>query len=346
MERAAFLLDQAVAAGVVLFVAGVVGFSIRRYRTADPSAAAGGSLVLGPRIRSWYVDHLAPFEDACVRSGVTPAALSYTQLVGSIVVGALYAAGLTFTAGWVLLATSSLDIVDGRVARRTGGASPRGAFLDSVIDRYAESFAYCGLAIYFRATWMLAVVLFALTGSLMVSYARARAEGLGAENRVGVLQRPERLVILGFGTIFGALYAHLVAPWTPGPADLLTAATVLLIAVLANITAVQRVLYTYRELAGEAHIRPPIPLPTAPAEPGLPMAQATAARAATQRRVVGTFTLMIGAGLVLDLHAVAAGSAVIVCGAVCLASGLYWPGGQRAAATSETEFTSTVRSDR
>jgi len=344
--HSASVFDQAVAVGVVLFIAGVVRISIGGYRTSGASAAAGGSLVLGPRIRSWYVEHLAPFEELCVRNGVTAAALSYTQLAGSMLVGILYAGGLIFTAGWVLLATSSLDIVDGRVARRTGGASARGAFLDSIIDRYAESFAYFGLAIYFRVSWMLWVVLFALVGSLMVSYARARAEGLGAENRVGVLQRPERLVILGFGTIFGALYAHVLAPWLPGPADLVSAATVLAIAVLANVTAVQRVMHTIRELADDLPVGRAVapPPPTATATAAAPPPPATLA--ATQRRVAGTFALMIGAGLVLDLQAAWLGSVVMLAGAVHLATGFRTEAGQPASLASEVDVTPTAGSGR
>lgn len=342
MQVSGLVFDQVVAVGVIAFIAAVVRISIAGYRHPGGGLPGGGSLVLGPRIRSWYVEHLAPFEEACVRKGIAPATLSFAQLGGSVVVGVLYGAGMAFTAGWVLLATSSLDIVDGRVARRTGGATARGAFLDSIIDRYAESFAYCGLALYFRASWMLPVALFALVGSLMVSYARARAEGLGADNRIGVLQRPERLVILGFGTIFGSLYSHLLAPRVPGPADLLTCATVLAIAVLANVTALQRVLYTSRELANEPALRPStVPPPARPPEEPVPARQ-VAALAATQRRVVGTFVLMIGAGLVLDLHAARLGSAAMLAGTLCLISGLRSTGGQPAALLDQADMTPTI----
>src|SRR6185369_14595597 len=103
-----------------------------------------------------------------------------------------YAGGLMFAGGWLLLFAGSLDIVDGRVARRTNRGSKRGAFLDSVVDRYADALAYLGLAYFYGGTWVEWIVLGALVGSFMVSYTRARAEGLGTTCLVGLLQRPER----------------------------------------------------------------------------------------------------------------------------------------------------------
>ncbi|HVM95477.1 MAG TPA: CDP-alcohol phosphatidyltransferase family protein, partial [Candidatus Acidoferrales bacterium] len=179
---------------------------------------------------------------------ITPAALSYTQLVSSVVVGYFYARGWLFTGGWLLLTTGSLDIVDGRVARRTSGGSKRGAFLDSVIDRYADASAFFGMALYFRDSWVLWPALFALLGGLMVSYVRARAEGLGAECKVGLLQRPERYVILGFGTIFGTLFDHIAAPWIAPSHHALLTLVIVVLAVLVNFTAIQRVVHVWRTL--------------------------------------------------------------------------------------------------
>lgn len=239
-----------------LFALGLLGFilvtasvSIRRYRRAQPAAAnAAGSLVLGPSIRGWYYDNLQPFEDLCVRWGVRPAALSCAQLMASTLVAACYAAGWLFTGGWLLLFAGTLDVIDGRVARRTNTGSARGAFLDSVIDRYADAFAYLGLAVYFRDTWVLWAVLLAALGGVMTSYTRARAEGLGAECRVGFLQRPERYVILGFGTIFGALCDRIAAPWFPGRHSVLVMLTIVALAVAVNATALQRVVHVWRVL--------------------------------------------------------------------------------------------------
>lgn len=207
-----------------------------------------GSAVLRPGIRGWYFENLQPIEDLCVRWGVHPAYLSCAQLVGSALVAACYGAGLLFTAGWLLLCTGTFDIIDGRVARRTNGGSRRGAFLDSVVDRFADSIAYLGLVIFFRDSWVVWAVFFALLGSLMVSYVRARAEGLGAQCTVGLLQRAERYVILGFGTIFGSLVEHITGSWLPAPHYWLIIVTIVVLAVLSNLTVLQRVRHVWRVL--------------------------------------------------------------------------------------------------
>jgi CDP-diacylglycerol--glycerol-3-phosphate 3-phosphatidyltransferase len=241
--------DQAFALVILASIAAVALVSIGSYfRRSHELSNSPGSLVLGPRIRGWYFENLQPLEDLCVRRRIAPAFLSYTQLASGLLVGYCYAVGLLFTGGWLLLFTGTLDIIDGRVARRIDGGSARGAFLDSVIDRYADSFAFIGLAIFFRASWVLWVVLFALLGSLLVSYARARAEGLGAQCRVGLLQRPERYVILGFGTIFGALFERITGPWLPGQHYSCTILSLLLIAALSHCTALQRVIHVWRAL--------------------------------------------------------------------------------------------------
>ena len=241
--------DPVFALLIFLLIGAIAFFSIGSYlRRPRDGAVVHGSVILGPGIRGWYFENLLPFEELCVRWRIQPAFLSYAQLAGSVVVAYCYASGQLFTGGWLLLFTGTLDIIDGRVARRLNGGSARGAFLDSIIDRYADSCAYLGLAIFFRDAWVLWAALLALVGSLMVSYARARAEALGAECRVGLLQRPERYVILGFGTIFGALFAHATAPWLSGGRYALVVLTILFLAVVVNVTAVQRAFYAWRVL--------------------------------------------------------------------------------------------------
>ena len=252
MDSPTSILDQALALAVFGFIAAVARFSIGGYmRRSHDLAQVHGSAILGRGIRAWYFENLAPLEEFCVRWKIDPAYLSYAQLLGGLLVAVCYAQGMLTTAGWLLLFTGTLDIVDGRVARRTDGGSARGAFLDSVIDRYTDSFAYLGLAVFFRDTWVLWAVLFALIGGLIVSYARARGEGLGAQCRVGMLQRPERYVILGFGTIFGSLLEHLTGPLLFGQHYSLVILTIVLLGVLVNFTALQRAVHIWRAL-GEA----------------------------------------------------------------------------------------------
>ncbi|MBI4463315.1 MAG: CDP-alcohol phosphatidyltransferase family protein, partial [Acidobacteria bacterium] len=124
------------------------------------------------------------------------------------------------------------DMVDGMVARSLHAVTPFGAFFDSVMDRYSDMALYIGLLVYYaRAERFLYVVLVALVmaGSVMISYARARAESLIPSCKVGFLERPERVVLI----IMGAL-TNRMAP------------VLWVIAVLSNITVVHRIIYTWR----------------------------------------------------------------------------------------------------
>jgi phosphatidylglycerophosphate synthase len=227
------------------------------HRRPDTSRA-GGSLLLGSSIRAWHFENLQPFEDAFVRWGVRPAWLSWSQLFVGVLVGLAYSDGLIFDSGFLLIFAGTLDILDGRVARRTQSGSRRGAFLDSIIDRYADALAYLGIAVYFHDSWVLWAALWALVGGVMTSYARARAEGLGASCHVGLLQRPERYVLLGLGSIFSALIEQIAGHpngWQP---NVLLVAVVLALAVLSNVTAVQRVVHVSRQLDGPPTARPPL----------------------------------------------------------------------------------------
>lgn len=136
--------------------------------------------------------------------------------------------------GLVAMIASVFDMLDGRVARLRGRGTKFGAYLDSTMDRYSDMVLYMGLLILYARldkTGLMVLVWVAAFGSFMTSYARARAESLIPSCTVGFLERPERIVLL----IFGALTNHMVA-------------VLWVIAVLSNITALQRVVYTYVEL--------------------------------------------------------------------------------------------------
>jgi CDP-diacylglycerol--glycerol-3-phosphate 3-phosphatidyltransferase len=227
--------------------AGLVGMRLY-WRQHPEMAGVKGSRLLSSRVRAWYFSNLEPFEEWFVRAGVTPIAITYAQILGSLACAAAYAGGLVFSGGFLVLFSGTLDILDGKVARRSNGDTPRGAFLDSVIDRYAEFVTFAGLMVFFGGGWPVWMVLLAMLGGVMVSYTRARAEGLGVRCEIGWLQRPERFVILGFGSIFSSLAAHLL-----GADHGVLLATVAVLAVLSNITAVQRIVYVSRALGGSPH---------------------------------------------------------------------------------------------
>lgn len=235
--------------------AGVTGFlGVVVVRELGPVLATGSSELaapsagfLGSALRTWFRARLEPLVDALLAGGISANWPTGVQLALSALCALAYGGGWIFTAGWLLLAAGSLDVLDGALARKAGAAGPRGAFVDSVVDRYGESVVFFGLAAHFQHAWPLWAVLAAFLGGFMVSYSRARAESVGAECRIGLMQRPERYVILGGGSMLGALAGHLVC--APSLTRAVLVASIVIVAVLANLTAIQRVVVTVRQLS-------------------------------------------------------------------------------------------------
>jgi CDP-diacylglycerol--glycerol-3-phosphate 3-phosphatidyltransferase len=165
--------------------------------------------------------------------GLTPNALTIVGSMLTASVGLLVAQGWFIAAGLCLWLFSAADTLDGALARATNRVTVFGAFLDSVCDRYAEAAVFFGVVWYYQWTANargLALAYLALVGSLMVSYARARAEGVGLQAaEVGWFQRPERIITLGLGLLIAAV----------APVALELALAILV--VLATITVLQRV---------------------------------------------------------------------------------------------------------
>jgi CDP-diacylglycerol--glycerol-3-phosphate 3-phosphatidyltransferase len=171
---------------------------------------------------------------------ISPNVLTFIGLV--INIGAAVLFGLAngenqrrffFCAGLVIIGAGVFDMVDGRVARATGQVTTFGAFFDSVIDRYSDVALFFGLLVYYaRANRFFYVVLVAvvMTGSVMVSYTRARAESLIGRCKVGFMERPERIVLVIIGALFNRMAPVL---WV--------------IAVLSNITVIHRIRYTWQQ---------------------------------------------------------------------------------------------------
>jgi CDP-diacylglycerol--glycerol-3-phosphate 3-phosphatidyltransferase len=168
------------------------------------------------------------------------------------------------TAGFLILLGGVFDIFDGTVARRTGLASPFGAFYDSTLDRLSEIIVYLGLLSLYNDyrlelgdVGMIYWIFLAMGGSLMISYTRARAEGLGVRCDVGMMQRAERVILIGFAAlIFGE--ATLL-----GVQGLALRVVIIGLAILTNITVVQRIVWVYQHSRPhgrpepEAVVRPP-----------------------------------------------------------------------------------------
>ncbi len=200
------------------------------------------TLIPGP-VRSAFLNLVDPVADWLVRWRVQPNTITVASVV--VLFGAGIAFGLEFPrmgAFWLLI-SGILDILDGKVARRGGTSSAFGAFFDSTLDRLGEAALFGGIAVYFVINsgqrWPivgLGVSLLTIAGSFLVSYTRARAEGLGLECKVGIAQRPERIVGLGVPTLF----------FGAGPHGWLLLALMAALAVVNAITVIQRVAHVYR----------------------------------------------------------------------------------------------------
>src|SRR3954464_5899116 len=171
---------------------------------------------------------------------ISPNVLTFLGLVINVIAAVLfgYASAenqqrMFLYAGLVIIGAGIFDMVDGRVARATGQVTQFGAFFDSVIDRYSDLALFFGLLVYYaRAGRFFYIVLVAvvMTGSVMVSYTRARAESLIGSCKVGFMERPERIVLVIIGALFNRM-----------------APVLGVIAILSNITVIHRILFTYQQ---------------------------------------------------------------------------------------------------
>jgi phosphatidylglycerophosphate synthase len=172
------------------------------------------------------------------RTGVTPDTLTFLSLGLTLFTVPLAAAGRFEAAGVMLILGSSFDALDGIVARELGLVSDAGEVLDSVLDRYSDAFALAGLGLFYRQSAIsLALVFLALLGSMMVSYVRAKTERFGITLPSTLMRRPERIAYLSGALLLGPSLSAWVLPDVANVP--ITLAILGLIAVVANISAVQ-----------------------------------------------------------------------------------------------------------
>ena len=192
------------------------------------------------RAVSDYVE--LPVARSMERVGLTPNAVTLIGLLIAVGGAALVVAGMWWAGGIVLLFGGVFDMFDGALARMTGRASKFGALLDSVVDRVSEAVALFGILAHYLISDNdigAALAYAAVIGSIMVSYMRARSEGLGIDCKVGVMTRPERVAAIGFGLI--------AAHWLPVVMPVVLGA----IAALTAFTAVHRLIHTSREISSQ-----------------------------------------------------------------------------------------------
>jgi CDP-diacylglycerol--glycerol-3-phosphate 3-phosphatidyltransferase len=207
--------------------------------------------LISQRNRERYFKIVGPVADLFARAGIHPNMLSIAGLLLSIGAGLIYCHGSFFWAAWVVVLAGICDTLDGRIARQTNKKSNFGAFFDSTLDRYSEMFVFIGLAYYFSggrpflmppqaggspevSPWTVTAIIFAIAGSFMVSYTRARAEGLGMECKAGMMQRPERITLLVIGSLLGSI---------PVAGIILLKLLLLALAISTNLTAGYRIMF-------------------------------------------------------------------------------------------------------
>ena len=194
-----------------------------------------------------------PLIKGMIKIGITPNFITTTGFIlnlfatGLMIYAAIYDPSNTSIigyAGGVIIFAGLFDMMDGRLARLGNMQSTFGALWDSTLDRYSELFTLFGILFYLLANqwvWSGIITFLAIIGSIMVSYVRARGEGLGLDVKVGFMQRPERVVVTAIGSIVCGVCNSLWALAVP----------MMLIALLANITAFWRCAYCYKQLKGK-----------------------------------------------------------------------------------------------
>jgi CDP-diacylglycerol--glycerol-3-phosphate 3-phosphatidyltransferase len=197
--------------------------------------------ILPDWLKNGYLRLMDPIADWLVRRDVHPNTITIAGTLFMVAGGVLYGTGHIMTGGWLLSITALTDVLDGTVARRSNKSSVFGAFLDSSLDRVADGAVLGGLAVFYalnpihRSVPMVVVCLASIIGAFMTSYTRARAEALGLDAKVGMLQRPERVVLLSAPQ---ALFGLTLNGWV-------LAIIINVLTITAWITVVQRIKYVY-----------------------------------------------------------------------------------------------------
>ncbi len=246
-------LGPIVAINLALFVSYLLYQLWGRKRLAREYEGAKnqGSKLLSSGTREWWCWTTDPIVRLFVRLKLGPNAITMMGFLIAAVAGVLFALGSFGYAGWAMIFGASFDMFDGRVARITGKSSRSGAFFDAVMDRFSEGACLLGIAWFFRASLMLPVVVAALIGSMLVSYTRAKGDGMGVDCKVGWMQRPERIVYVGVAAIFDPVISVALHRWWAEPPHILMIVALAFIAIMTNATAIYRMIFIMNTLDNE-----------------------------------------------------------------------------------------------
>jgi CDP-diacylglycerol--glycerol-3-phosphate 3-phosphatidyltransferase len=198
------------------------------------------------KLKGYFAHITNPVASALVSLGLTANIATIIGFVINVIVGILFSYGRLILAGALIVVGGSFDMIDGAIARIRKVNDSSGALLDSVIDRYSEGAIFIGIAAYFYKSnnfyGILGVLLTFATmiGSFLVSYTRARSEGLAVDCSVGLMQRTERLVLLAIGVIANGFFKNLIAN------NLILIVVLAILTIFTHITAVHRLIYSFR----------------------------------------------------------------------------------------------------
>lgn len=232
--------------GLVMFVY----FCVRVAMGSKPEVTGinhrKSSRVVGPFIKRYMFWLIQPLERMAVASRVSPNVLTFCSTLLCATAGVAMATGQLAITLWGLIGAGLFDLMDGRLARALQRSSKAGAFLDSVSDRWGELFFFAGFAWYLRDTPFLVMVILALGASMMVSYTRARGEGLGVKIDGGTMQRAERVIAISIGVLVALLVE--ASEGTTAYTQEILGWTLLVVGALATLTGVGRWIEGYKQL--------------------------------------------------------------------------------------------------
>lgn len=191
-------------------------------------------MTLTDKLRDMFGGFLNKIGAFLYKLGIRANMLTMTGIIGNIIAAYFISQGSLLMGGWIVLLTGPLDALDGTLARMQDDLKPFGALFDSVADRISEAAILFGLFYYFYSLDNLTgcvLAFFSLTGSFLVSYIRARAQGLGSDPKNGLLTRVERFIVTSLSLLFGQ---PIIGLW--------------ILAVLTHVTIFQRIWFTWKEL--------------------------------------------------------------------------------------------------
>jgi CDP-diacylglycerol--glycerol-3-phosphate 3-phosphatidyltransferase len=205
--------------------------------------------LIGDKFIKGYFKVVEPIGGWLISAGIHPNSITWAGLALTLIAAFLFAKGSFLAGGIFLVIAGTCDVLDGMVARKTDMKSKFGAFFDSTVDRYSDIMIFLGIAIFFNALYIHILILFAITGSLLTSYTRARAGAMQIDCKVGLMQRPERVTYIAAAAVFDGIIGKIFSV-----EHFLVIVVIWFVAIVSNITVLQRVLHVKKELSREGQL--------------------------------------------------------------------------------------------